>query len=662
MAAEMDQPAWHRIVCAWCARALGLAFGLVPIALMALLSSGHAQAAAPDAPWRVVLLSGADPTQPASLVLDRSFRRAMQAVAPHGVEFFADNVDSLRFQGGDLTPELRALLAKKYTNQSVDLVVGLTEFASAFIKAHHEALWPGVPVMIYGIDEARLKSGALPAGFTYVPWRTDPAGTIALAEALQPKAQKLVVIAGAAALDGQSADAAMTAARQRALGRWSSVELWQGLSVAELRQRVAALDNRTALLFTTMHRDSAGVPIFPLNALRAMTEVSKAPVYGTYSTYLDGGLIAGSVVDFEANAERAAVRGAEMLLRRAALPSAAASALDPAAAPPPPRCVADARRLAAFRLDVRDLPDSCNLLNPPVSIWRDHRDLVLIAIAFLLLQTLSIAALLWQRRRRRAAKQNVLAHGVELARATRVAALGELSASIAHEIRQPLGAILSNADAAEMLLDAGQIDLPQLREILGDIRRDDLRAHEVIRRLRALLQMKQVEHAPLAMHEACDEALKLISADAARSEVRIERQYAASDDQIVGDRIQLQQVLINLVRNGIEAVDGLSSERRVVIVGTTERAGGVVLRVTDRGPGVREADRARLFDAFFTTKANGMGMGLSIVRSIVDAHQGTLQVESAAGGGSVFSVWWPRSSEPSTLSPAIDTTVSAAPA
>jgi signal transduction histidine kinase len=302
------------------------------------------------------------------------------------------------------------------------------------------------------------------------------------------------------------------------------------------------------------------------------------------------------------------------------------------------------------------------LLNPPVSIWRDHRDLVLIAIALLILQTLSIAALLWQRRRRRAAERNVLAHGVELARATRVAALGELSASIAHEIRQPLGAILSNADAADMLLDAERIDLPQLREILADIRRDDLRAHEVIRRLRALLQMKQVEHALLAVHEACDEALKLITADAARSEVRIERHYAASDDQIVGDRIQLQQVLINLVRNGIEAVDGLSPERRVVIVGTSERDGGVVMSVTDRGPGVREADRARLFDAFFTTKANGMGMGLSIVRSIVDAHHGTVQVDATAEGGSVFKVWWPRSSEPSTLSPAIDTTVIPAPA
>lgn len=605
--------------------------------LAALLGCAVAMAAAPPArpPWRVVLLSGADPTQPAVLLLDRSFRRALEAAAPNGVEFYADHADSLRFQGADLSAELLALLKKKYEHQQIDLVVGLTEYALDFIDRHHQQLWPGASLLVYGLHEAPLREGELPGGIAALEWRLEIDSTIALAEALQPQARRLVLVSGAAPFDLKIAALAAEVATRRAPGRWS-VEIWSGLPMDELRRRLAALDPDTAVLYTTMYRDGMGAAYFPFNALGAMSEVSRAPIYGLYPTYLAAGLTGGVMVDFEAAAEQAAAMATDLLSGR---PVAAG-------VQSPSRCAADARRLRAFGLDAARLPAGCALVNEEPSLWREHRAALLATGAVLVLQAGTIAGLLWQRRRRREAEGDAVERRRELAGATRLAAMGELSASIAHEIRQPLGAILSNAEAAEMLIESGQIDLAQLREILADIRRDDLRAHEVIRRLRALLQQQQVEHAPLRLHEALGEALALIAPEAARRGVRVERAFAAADDRMLGDRIQMQQVLVNLVRNAMDATEGLPPERRVVGVSTADVTDGIELRVTDRGHGIAAEHRQRLFEAFFTTKSRGMGMGLSIVRSIVEAHCGGVAAAAVAPQGTVFTVRLPRRAEP----------------
>ena len=305
--------------------------------------------------------------------------------------------------------------------------------------------------------------------------------------------------------------------------------------------------------------------------------------------------------------------------------------------------MADAQRLAGFGLAATALPPGCEVVGAPPSLWREYRNTVLITGLVLLLQAATIVALVLQRRRRRAAEAEVMERRIELNRATRFAAMGELSASIAHEIGQPLGAILSNAEAAEMMLDSGRADESQLRAILADIRRDDLRAHEVIRRLRALLQKQQPEHAPLDLHETLVDALELIEPEARRRGMRIERSLTATNAHLVGDHIQMQQVLLNLALNAMDAMADTAPPQRSLKVATTDRDGGIELSVADQGHGVADEHRGRLFDSFFTTKPRGMGMGLSIVRTIVEAHDGRIQAEpGSGGGGTVFRVWLPR--------------------
>jgi C4-dicarboxylate-specific signal transduction histidine kinase len=220
--------------------------------------------------------------------------------------------------------------------------------------------------------------------------------------------------------------------------------------------------------------------------------------------------------------------------------------------------------------------------------------------------------------------------------------MGELTASIAHEINQPLGAILSNADAADLLLQGGKATNEELREILADIRRDDLRAHEVIRRLRALLGKREVEHAQMHLHAVLDEALALLVPAASRRGVVVERRFECADDRLLGDPVQMQQVLINLAQNAMDAMDGTELGARRLSVVTADRGDAIELAVADRGCGIEPSRRAAVFESFHTTKPDGMGLGLSIVRAIVQAHRGSIAVAARDGGGARFTVTLPR--------------------
>jgi PAS domain S-box-containing protein len=219
-----------------------------------------------------------------------------------------------------------------------------------------------------------------------------------------------------------------------------------------------------------------------------------------------------------------------------------------------------------------------------------------------------------------------------LARAARLAIVGEITASIAHEINQPLAAILSNADAALLLLGSSSGSPEELRNILDDIRGDDLRASQVISRLRALLQDHELEHQPVSMNELAAGVVRLVRAEAKRRRVSLETRFCPLPT-LYGDHHHLQQVLLNLLLNGMDAMANAPEAARRIIVTTEMRgADAIRVRVSDAGCGIPETLLPRLFDSFFTTKANGMGLGLSIARSIIEAHGGRIWAENHSDG------------------------------
>jgi signal transduction histidine kinase len=222
----------------------------------------------------------------------------------------------------------------------------------------------------------------------------------------------------------------------------------------------------------------------------------------------------------------------------------------------------------------------------------------------------------------------------ELTHIGRVSAMGELSASLAHELNQPLTAILSNAQAAQTLLACDVVDLEAMREILADIVADDKRAAAVIRRLRSLLRKGDLEFVPLDVNEIVSEVGWLVKNDALTRNVSLRLDLAADLPGVLGDRVQLQQVVLNLVLNGLEALRPPWAGARTLVIRTAmDGAATVTVAVQDSGAGIDEKDTDRIFQPFYTTKAEGLGMGLAIARTIVDAHGGRLAAANNEHGG-----------------------------
>ena len=238
---------------------------------------------------------------------------------------------------------------------------------------------------------------------------------------------------------------------------------------------------------------------------------------------------------------------------------------------------------------------------------------------------------------RRRAESELRRNREALAHVARVATVGELTTSVAHELNQPLSAILSNAEAAEMFLMAEPPALDEVREILADIRKDDQRASEVIRRMRSLLRKQELAPKSIEINDAVEEVLRLLSSDASHRNVALKFERTAGLPYAWCDPVHLQQVLLNLVLNGMEAMAGLPEEERQIVVRTGLGDNGTVkVAVVDSGPGIPFDSLPKLFEPFFTTKKDGMGMGLSIARTIVEAHFGKIWAENNSGAGTTF--------------------------
>ena len=230
----------------------------------------------------------------------------------------------------------------------------------------------------------------------------------------------------------------------------------------------------------------------------------------------------------------------------------------------------------------------------------------------------------------------------QLAHAARVSIMGELATSIAHELNQPLGAILLNAEAARLLLSQEPLPSDELRAILNDICKDDYRAGEVIRRMRSLLLQHEFERQPLEVNLLAEDVLRLINGDAAARSIEITTRLSPQLPVIQGDRVHLQQVLLNLIMNAMDAVAQQTPERRRLMVGTSLTDDNAVdMTVSDSGSGIEPATLPRLFEPFFTTKESGIGMGLSIADKIVRAHHGRIWAENHPSGGAIFHVVLP---------------------
>jgi PAS domain S-box-containing protein len=220
-----------------------------------------------------------------------------------------------------------------------------------------------------------------------------------------------------------------------------------------------------------------------------------------------------------------------------------------------------------------------------------------------------------------------------LAHASRLALAGELTAMVAHEVKQPLGAILSNADTAEILLRSENPPLDEIRQIISDIRENDLRADSAVRRISLLLRKKEMKPEALDVRELISDTIHLTAPDAVRRQVSVRFQQDGPFGAGWGDRMHLQQVLVNLILNGMDAAEDQPPSRRSLVIRAKGVANDIEVSISDLAGGIPVDKMSKIFESFFTTKENGMGLGLAIARSIIEAHKGKIWAENNADGG-----------------------------
>jgi C4-dicarboxylate-specific signal transduction histidine kinase len=296
--------------------------------------------------------------------------------------------------------------------------------------------------------------------------------------------------------------------------------------------------------------------------------------------------------------------------------------------------VVDWRQIERFGLDAAALPPETAVLFREIGAWTRYRLQILIALAVILAQTATIAALVVQGRRRRRAERAAAAGRLELAHLSRVAQIGELSGALAHELNQPLAAILANAEAGERLLAQTPPDLAEVRSILEDIAEDDRRAAAVIGDLRQLIAKRTPDLEELDLNDVVAATLRLAGNEMRMRGVEVEARLDQARLPVRGNKPQLQQVLINLMVNAADAMAELDAEERRMTIETKRRSDGWrELAVRDVGPGVAPEVREGGFRPFRTTKPDGLGLGLSICRTIAETHGGTLDFDAAVRSG-----------------------------
>jgi signal transduction histidine kinase len=310
----------------------------------------------------------------------------------------------------------------------------------------------------------------------------------------------------------------------------------------------------------------------------------------------------------------------------------------------------DWRQLHRWNVSEAGVPSGVLLRYREPGLFEEYRSYVLTAVGLLLVQSLLIAGLLYQRRARQRAESDSRRNLALAADASRRETMSALTSSIGHELGQPLGSIVSNAQALQMMVTANRATSETIGEILTDIQTQGVRATQIIDRHWTMLRSHQLDKKPIDVHAVIRETLGLVEHTMSMRQVEASVDLSPSPCVIDGDPVLLQQVFVNLVVNAVDAMADLPPHRRRVTISTDVRTSDVDVSVRDTGPGL-PADRLdKPFVPFVTTKPRGLGIGLTMVQTLVDAHAGTIVVRNHPKGGAIFTVTLRRSaSAPSSV-------------
>jgi signal transduction histidine kinase len=580
-------------------------------------------------PRSVLFLDHNDPGEPFGQGMSAAFRTTISASGREHIAIYAETLDLIRYSGPRYEEIVKTYLREKYRDVPIGVIVAPGTAALRFILHVRAEMWPKAPVIFVSNPEAAAEAGNFP-DVTGLVRRQPLQASVNTAQALVPGLKSIALVGDVPRQDYQRAHFKEEIA---ALAGVEIIDL-TGLRMAELLQRVAALPDRTVIYFTTLTYDGDRPTYVSRDALVTIAKVAKQPIIADLETHVGYGSVGGLVADPSAIG-RALARLALRILDGESVSNIPVGNGDFV------RPIFDARQLQRWGISESNLPKDSEIRFRQPTAWEQYHWQIMLIAGALLLQTGLIIGLIYEHRRRQIAEADSLQRVNELARMNRFATAGELSASIAHEIRQPLTAISISGQAALSWPKRQVPNLDEARNALETVITESHHADDVINSVRAMFKHESTARSEVNLNELIQQVIAVTARPIRSNNIVLETHLADDVPPLVmADPVQLQQVILNLVMNAVEAMSHAGHEMRILAL-RTEVAGTVLLRVVDSGPRVDPEVVKKMFQPFFTTKSSGMGMGLSICQTIVETHGGQLTAAPNNPHGMEFQIILP---------------------
>jgi signal transduction histidine kinase len=558
-----------------------------------------------------------------------AFRTLLNAGRTVPISIYEEYLDFNRFAAPTYKESLKLHFGEKYRDKPIGVIVAFGPSALEYAVDMRTELWPKAPVVFGEITEGAISRSSLSATVTGTTINITLGELVLAARALVPDLKGIALVGDS--LDNLPAYRHFKDEIPMVTRDLDFIDL-TGLAMADLRSRVRALPGRTVIIYTTINLDRAGVSYVPAEALSLVAEVANRPIVISTETFLGRGAVGGFILTPASVGEDAARLASRVLDGEDA--STIAVTTNSVNKP-----IFDWRQLQRWGINESALPPGSEVRFREPTVWERYRWQITSVVGALLVQTALIVGLFYEHRRRR--KAEVVARGSlrELAHINRIATAGELSGSIAHEVKQPLAAMVAHANASLRWLAHKPPDLDEARAALTQIVKSGHNAGNVIESIRGMFK-KDNPHgarAPLDINELIRQVVALVQDEHLKHGVSVQIALNRHLPTVIGDRIQLQQVILNLVRNAVEAMNAVTDRERVLGIKTQiHESGSVLVSIEDTGIGIDAKDIDRIFNSLFTTKSEGMGLGLAICRTIIEAHGGRVWALSDLGYGSTF--------------------------
>jgi signal transduction histidine kinase len=532
---------------------------------------------------------------------------------------------------GPFTDYLSALFAKR----APDLIVSIGAPAAAFVQRHRQRLFPETPMVFTVVDQRRVQYSTLTSNDTVVAVAINYFGAIENILRVLPNTKNVAVVVGASPIEKywrEEIGKEVKPFENRIAFTW-----YNQLSFEDILKHAAALPAQSAIFWELMIVDAAGVVHEEGKALARLHAVATAPIFSYTDAFFGREIVGGPhlpVLEYGKQVAGVAVRilGGE---------KAGDIKIPPIGFAAPKF---DWRQMQRWGISEKRLPPGSEIHFREPTIWQQYFWRMVAILVALAMQTWLIIALVWEDRRRRRSEANARALASELAHMNRIATAGQLTASIAHEIRQPLSSISSFGIAGLNWLKREPPNLDNVRSGLENIVKAVHRVDDVIKGVTTLFRNEPTTRTEVYVNALVEQVL--ISTARARDSNGVLLQtnlVKTPPPYVMADPGQLQQVVLNLITNAIDAMSASQRGARILRVDTNvDQANFVVITVADSGPGIDPKIVEQLFKPFFTTKSSGMGLGLPICKSIVEAHQGKLTAATREPHGAVFRIELPR--------------------